>query len=411
MGIRVMHLADIHLGMENYGRVDTRTGLHSRLVDFLNSLDQAVDFALNQEMDLVVFAGDAYKTRDPSPTQQREFASRIKRLSDAGIPVVLLVGNHDLPNADSKAHTLEIFRTLAVPNVLVARRPEVLRLDTRQGPVQVAALPYLSRSLLLARDAYKNLNLEELNRKIAETIDILIEGLVRQLDPKLPSILTAHLSVANAVFGSEKSIMIGSDPVVPVSCLARPEFDYVALGHIHRHQVLSQEPPVVYAGSLDRIDFGEEKEAKGFVVVDLVKGQTGFIFQPVRTRPLVTVKIDVDPTEPTESILAALTTAQIEDAVVRLILRLEPAALPLIRQAEVARALQERAFWVAGINREVALPQGTARHPELTEGLDPLIALEKYLQGREELRPQSDALLNLAKKLVDELRGEEMSGR
>lgn len=411
LGIRVLHLADVHLGMENLGRVDAQTGLHSRLLDFLHSLDQAVRFALEQEIDLVVFAGDAYKTRDPSPTQQREFARRIKQLSDAGIPVVLLVGNHDLPNADSKAHSLEIFRTLAVPQVQVVRRPQVFRLMTRRGEVQVAALPYLSRSMLLAKDDYKNLGLEELNLKIAETLSILVEGLARRLDPQLPSILTAHLSVANAVLGSEKSIMIGNDPVVPLSCLARPEFDYVALGHIHRHQVLSLAPPTVYAGSLDRIDFGEEREEKGFVVVDLAKGQTKFRFQPVQTRPLVTVNVDVDPQQPTESVLAALEQVKLAGAIVRLNLRLEQAVLPLLRQAEINRVLQERAFWVAGINREVTLPRGVVRQPEMTENLDPLTALQKYIHGREELRSQSETLMNLARQLVAELREEEMSGQ
>ena len=105
--IRLIHLADTHLGVENYGRLDPATGLSSRLSDFLAALDQAVDYAVTQRVDLVVFAGDAYKTRDPSPTHQRELARRIRRLCDAGIPCFLLVGNHDLPNAQSRANSDE----------------------------------------------------------------------------------------------------------------------------------------------------------------------------------------------------------------------------------------------------------------------------------------------------------------
>ena len=80
--IRIMHLADVHIGMENYGRLDPATGLNGRVMDFLRRLSEAVEYALDNEVDLVLFAGDAYKTRDPNSTYRREFARRIKRLAD-----------------------------------------------------------------------------------------------------------------------------------------------------------------------------------------------------------------------------------------------------------------------------------------------------------------------------------------
>src|SRR3954462_6153973 len=87
--LRIAHIADTHIGMENYGRINPESGLNQRLHDFLNSLDQALDGAIEAGVDLVAFAGDIYKTRDPTPTHQREFARRIQRLNAAGIPSVL----------------------------------------------------------------------------------------------------------------------------------------------------------------------------------------------------------------------------------------------------------------------------------------------------------------------------------
>ena len=95
--IRILHFADLHIGMENYGRLDPGTGLNLRVVDFLRRLDEVVTYAITHEADAVLFAGDAFRTRTPSPTHQREFAQRIRRLSEAAIPTVLLVGNHDIP--------------------------------------------------------------------------------------------------------------------------------------------------------------------------------------------------------------------------------------------------------------------------------------------------------------------------
>ena len=90
--------------MENYGRLNPETGLNQRLHDFLNSLDQAIDGAIAASVDLVVFAGDIYKTRDPTPTHQREFATRIHRLSAAGMQTVIVAGNHDIPLSAGPRH-------------------------------------------------------------------------------------------------------------------------------------------------------------------------------------------------------------------------------------------------------------------------------------------------------------------
>ena len=95
--IKMLHFADIHIGMENYGRTDPTTGLSSRVMDFVHRLDDMVAYALDNDVDLAIFAGDAFKTRNPNPTFQREFAFRVQDIA-AHCPVVLLVGNHDLPN-------------------------------------------------------------------------------------------------------------------------------------------------------------------------------------------------------------------------------------------------------------------------------------------------------------------------
>src|ERR1041385_5654092 len=141
--VRVMHFADTHFGVELYGRIDPESGLNSRLRDFKQSLLKAVDLALEAGIHLAVFAGDAYKTRDPRQTDQREFADCIRRLTDAGIPVALLVGNHDMPVVRGRANAIEIYRTLGVTNVHILSRPELLLVPTAAGTVRIAAMPYL----------------------------------------------------------------------------------------------------------------------------------------------------------------------------------------------------------------------------------------------------------------------------
>src|SRR4030066_1293096 len=115
--LTILHFADAHIDMANYGRHDTLSGMPMRVQDFLKSLDTIVNTAIAEKVDLVLFAGDAYKDRNPTPTFQREWGRRIIRLSKAGIPTLLLVGNHDLSPAMGRANAMEEYSTLEVPHV------------------------------------------------------------------------------------------------------------------------------------------------------------------------------------------------------------------------------------------------------------------------------------------------------
>ncbi|HEY89676.1 MAG TPA: exonuclease SbcCD subunit D, partial [Thermoflexia bacterium] len=293
--LRILHFADLHIGMENYGRLDPETGLNQRVADFLARLDQVVDYAIEHEADLVLFAGDAFRSRDPNPTHQREFARRLRRLSELAIPTVLLVGNHDIPVMSQRASSVDIFTALAVPHITVVREPQLLRLETAHGPVQIGALPYPVRQRLLTREQFRRLSQDELDQAVTEVVTGLIRELTAQLEPDFPAILTGHFSVESAHWGSERAIMVGRDVTVPLSALMDPAWDYVALGHIHQHQNLNPEnnPPVVYAGSLERVDFSEEGQPKGFCWVEVRSEATSWRYIQSPARHFQTVRVDV----------------------------------------------------------------------------------------------------------------------
>jgi exonuclease SbcD len=294
--IRLLHFADAHI----YGRHDPESALPVRVVDFLKALDQIIDAAVSEEVDLVIFAGDAYKDRNPQPTFQREWGRRLMRLSHAGIPTVMLVGNHDVSPASGRANTLQEYNTLGVPHLHVADRIVRLGPDDLGIPVQVITVPWVSRSHLMTREETAGKSSEDVLAELEEKVGTMVMRLIDTADPQLPLILTAHASVSGATYGSERAVMLGHELVLGGRIVNDKRLDYVALGHIHKHQALtgtSAQPPVVYAGSIEKIDFGEVREDKGYVLAQVGKGHTEWDFIKLKTRRFVDVKIDTPTAE------------------------------------------------------------------------------------------------------------------
>jgi exonuclease SbcD len=408
--MRVLHFSDLHIGVENYGRIDPETGLSTRLGDFLYSLDQVVEFALTESVDLVLLAGDAYKGRDPSQTHQREFAKRLNRLSQAGIPTFLLVGNHDLPAASSRATAVDIFPTLEVANVYVGNSLKTYDVSTPSGPIQVLAVPWPRRSAILSREDSRGMSIEQVRQALEERLTEGIDIEAKKLNPDVPAIITAHVTVNGATVGTERSMMLGQDHVLLVSALDLPQVEYVALGHIHKHQILRPDPPmVVYSGSLQRVDFSEEGDEKGFCIVDLdqaaPQGQrmTNFEFHKLDARTFVTVDVSVEPqdVDPTATVVRAINRKNVADAVVRVRISLAAESDAHLRETEIREAL-EPAHFIASISREIVGTRRTRISPTEGEDLQPMQALGLYLDSRNIEGERRDKILRKAEELIEQ---------
>lgn len=407
--MRILHFADLHIGVENYGRIDPNTGLSTRLGDFLHTYDELVDYAIDASVDLVLFCGDAYKSRDPSQTHQREFARRIAKLSHAGIPTFLLVGNHDTPQVIAQATALEIFPTLNVANVHIGDRLKTYVVETRSGPLQVVALPWIKRSDFLASDAARGLTHQQINEEIQRMIDNAIRAQVENLDSTLPAVLAGHVTISQSTLASEQTMMLGHDHVLLNSSVALPQFDYVALGHIHRHQVLSRNPHVVYAGSLQRVDFGEEKDEKGFCVIELDPTQpqgsrlASFEFVNSDARKFLTIDVSLSSSDedPTATAINVIEAEDLRGAIVRLRISLPAELEPMLIESRIRDALGP-AHHVASISKDVADRARTRLQDTNTRGLTPKDALRLYFDTRGVPDDRASVLMRYAEELISE---------
>ena len=402
--ISVLHFADAHIDIANYGRHDPESALPIRVMDFLHALDQIIDTALAEKVDLVIFAGDAYKDRNPQPTFQREWGKRLMRLSQAEIPTLLLIGNHDKSPASGRAHTLQEFGTLQVPHIHVADRIHLWRPGDLGVNAQIISVPWVSRSQLMAREETKGMSLEDVLTEIENRVSKAILNTVEKADPELPLILTAHASVLGAKYGSERTVMLGHELVLSAGIIGDPRLDYVALGHIHKHQAVSppgSQPPAVYPGSIERIDFGEAREQKGFVIAEVSKGHTDWEFIPLETRRFLDIPVDTsDPNSFMRDILRQLPPQEdLKGAICRLKLFYPNDWEPLLDEKQIADHFQQAFSLQIQKNRQ---NERRARLGDIAsvESLTPLQLLDTYWRSRGLDAEEISALNMLAEEIL-----------
>lgn len=402
--MKILHFADAHIDMANYGRHDPVTGLPLRVLDFLKSLDTIVDAAIERGVDMVIFAGDAYKDRSPAPTFQREWGKRIMRLSQAKIPTLLLVGNHDISPAIGRAHALQEFKTLQVPYVKVLDAPELLKPENLWDlSVQVIAMPWISRSSFMA--ATGETDSTQAFSRIEENIGELISGYIEECDPFLPVILTAHASIEGAKFGGERLVMLGNDLVLTGSLVKNPKLNYVAMGHIHKPQDVNEgsQPPVIYPGSIERVDFGEMKEERFFVIAEVDKGKDTKVewVELTDVRKFIDCRVMLESSEQVTEILKKRlpNPKDMSGAIVRLIVEYPREWDSLIDESALRKHAVD-AFEFHFVKRPQLLSRTRIDEGQAVSSLGPLDLLEQYFNSAKVSNP--DELKTLAQEIISE---------
>ncbi len=402
--ITFVHTADIHFGMENYGRLDPETGIHSRLLDFYKALNSCIDVGIEQKVDFFLFCGDAYKTAHPSQTQQRLLIQCFLRLYDAKIPVVIIVGNHDHPLSFGKAHALDLFSEFPLEGFHVIAKPQIVSLKTRNGPINIIGMPWPTRNLISLKQ--HDVATPRVTEYISKAAAHIISEFAKQIDPTIPAVLAGHLTVSSGVFsGSEKRAVYGTDPLFLPSQLAIPPFDYVALGHLHRHQNLNLKGtiPIVYSGSIERVDFGERKEPKGFCLVSIkAKQNVTYEFIKTPTRPFIQIDVKLtSASSHTAQIIDAIKKQDIKNAVLKILYHLPEGSKDTVDLKAVQRICTD-AIHIVGIIPIRPQQQRTRRIGKDHAELSMQELLSSYFEEKKDTSGKKDLLVSKAMELLEE---------
>jgi exonuclease SbcD len=262
--VRILHTGDWHVG-KKLGRID-----RSRETEAV--LDQVVSIAKDQNVDLVVVAGDLFDRGLPPFVSLRLVLGTLVRLAGTGARVVAIPGNHDSPELfDVLAPHLAHSNVTIVHKTLRPEEGGVIRLPSRDGSeiAQVACFPFLHESTVVEWAKESEDKFKSYADRVRDICRAYAESMIKSGGGKSVDILAAHFMVHGAVpSGSERELHIGEAYMARENAV--PNVHYAALGHIHKPQgAPGSEDRARYCGSLMQLDFGEAGQDKSVCVIDV----------------------------------------------------------------------------------------------------------------------------------------------
>lgn len=305
--LKLLHTADFHLGAIPVGLPLVKRRV--RLKDYEDQLSRIKSYALESGCEFLVIAGDIFHTVKPSSLLLDIFAKFVYSLTSRGVSVVAIAGTHDKPKIEYTPSYLKALSDAGIPLFYFTEEPTTTYLRGRISGrvVKFSMIPYIIPSTL------------DRNTSRSKMIDVVRDTITKDDGNYDYSVAVAHLAVDEALIGGLPADRL-REVSIPVSVFS--DVDYVCLGHIHRHQAPSRN--AVYSGSIERIDFDEEEDAKGFILVEEEGGGLGWRFEELPCRPMKSIPsqgyIDASIGNSLEDTLTSILKASgnIKDAIIRL---------------------------------------------------------------------------------------------
>lgn len=271
----VVHVSDLHLDYKRYGKVNPLTGINTAWESSYSCWMYACQWAVDHEANCFIFGGDGFANGRPSPEAAEMMADGFRLLSSAKIPAVVIRGNHELISLPASHRDIN-FRFADIPFVTVVDTPRVLHLECG---LEIACSPWPKRHQVLADIPTEDLTPTEINHMVGQLTTDSISEMGDEIGVGFPSLLAGHFTASGATLGSDKrgsEILVHAvfeEPVVSLEALMDGPWQHVALGHIHKNQMLAEG--IYYVGSPNRVDFSEEHDRKGFHAITYSEKTSG----------------------------------------------------------------------------------------------------------------------------------------
>lgn len=387
------NLSDLHLG--SYNGLVLPGGLNSRFVDFVKTFDESIDFTIAQECDFCLITGDIFKHKDPQPIEVDAFIIGLQKLIEAKIPVYIILGNHDLFLTKKLKYSISFLNELKLANVHISSEPEMIYIKTKSGDrLCIQTMPYQHKDLL----GMKN------HTEVVEYMTQKINDMYASKEKGVPCIFAGHFSITDAKIGTEqKTVNRFNEPMISREVFVNKKYVYVAMGHLHRYQVIMENPPVVYGGSINRTDFNEWKEDKGFVHC---KFDEKFIYEFVKVNAKKFINLEYnmeDSLNPQEQILKDLKEREedLKDAVVRISVNLSESNRHNYSSKDITEFITNHGCDIQGTLIPHIVKNDRIIEIEYSEYMDSMEIMKKYCENNDKIQDKT-LFIKLAQEIIQQ---------
>lgn len=400
MSIELLHTGDSHVDVGTHGILNPKTGFSTAWESNTLALASAVQEAIDRDVAAFLHCGDAFKDGRPSQEALLMFAEALRPLIAACIPIVMVDGNHERISVPTSHRTA----TAAVGAILdgsggeihvVDREPRLVRTGTG---LQVACLPWLSKSTVLATLGIEQADPQHGDRVVAQYAVECLEAMAAEADTTAPFVIASHVTVDDVRVdsvakgqrrGSEMDIAhLFAEPILPRAAIEETGASYAALSHIHARQRIGKV--CYYAGSPNRLTFTDADDDKSANLVTLGDDNTleSVTYLPTEARAMHSIALADDDAEDR---IGALTNG----ALVRVVL---PPGVALVPESVRTDILTAGALLVDTQVTPLDRPRITTT--ALPEKIDPAAAFEAWLAER---HPDLDStpVMTAAAKLLE----------
>ncbi len=344
-------------------------------------LEELVELAAEQRVDLTLVAGDVFDTAAPTPTSEEIVWRALLDLSEIG-PVLVVAGNHDNPaRLDAVAPLLERAGVTVVGAPRAPGEGGVVMLE--DAGVKVAMLPFVSQRAIVKAEDIMGSDPDQHAGKYEERMRRVVAALTDGMGADTVNILLGHLTVYGGLAGGGERTAHIFGYAIPAG-LFPGHLSYVALGHLHRQQKMPHSSPVWYSGSPLQLDFGEVADQKGALLVKAEPGRPA----SVEELPLHSGRRLVELAGTLEQVLAR--ADETGDAYVKVILQ---------ESARVGLADQVRDAIPNAVEVVLDNPTERKKSAEPRQTLDPTEAFARYLAEKDAADPRVQVLFA---ELLDE---------
>jgi len=395
---KILIVSDIHIGIRYAYRIDLKTGVSHRTLDFINALARVADYAINNQIDIFVIAGDLYDRVTVGPTLLQQVREKVwQPLIQAKIPIVCIGGNHDSPQIFQKGSPIGEISLLS--NSVVTRIPKTVKIKALHTNEEIGfvLLPYMTAAQIV-KFVEKQIKKEiEKGKQLVTSQEFLKVYLANEIK----HLTTNKKIVVGHFFFQDSKINIIPYPnqlphefVFKKDMLPLENIELAIFGHIHTAQTLL-DGKVLVPGSLERVNFGETDEDKGFYIYDTDSENLEFVSN--NPRALVKHYIEVPHVDNPTGYLIKNIPQGINDAIVKLIIKTTPEVrnkiiLPQVHK-ELKVAYHFDLLWDTSTNeREIILPEFV---------LDPLVLFNDFISEKFDHFPDLEILRAKGLKILD----------